>query len=73
MNRKPIDKTKRSNRRCVNCIHYKKCQKQPILSYWDRSLFCPVSGKRIEYWNVCKNFKWNPEKEYLTQRTKEEN
>lgn len=73
MNRKPIDKTKRSNRRCVNCIHYKNRQEVPVRSYWDKSLFCPESGERIEYWNVCKKFEWNPEKEYLTQETKEEN
>ena len=45
----PIDKSKKSNRRCWNCEHYASCK---------------LTGQSKRYWNCCKNFEWNPEKEY---------
>ena len=56
---KPIDKSKKSNRRCWNCAHYGYANGDKYLN-----VFCMLTGKSKEYWNCCKNFEWNPEKEY---------
>ena len=68
---KPIVRTKPSNRRCVNCIHYPERVLNPEydpvrLSYLDREkpFLCHTAGKAIDYWNCCRQFQWNPKKTY---------
>lgn len=55
---KPIDKTKKSNRRCVNCEHYPS----------DKTVYietkCKETGRQINYWNCCKLFCWSTRKPY---------
>lgn len=74
---KPIDKSKKSNRRCVNCVHWKECSSYKDSPYKPKFRFgkygeritpekiCPVAGgKEINYWNCCQHFEWDPEKPY---------
>lgn len=68
MKTKPIDRSKKSNRRCWNCLHYKDCEQKIIRmpngdSY--EAICHTAGGKLINYWNSCKHFQWNPEKNYL--------
>lgn len=61
---KPIDQTKKSNRRCVNCEHYP----HNSTYYTGRDVInhpCQVSGKQVEYWNCCKLFEWTTKKTYV--------
>lgn len=49
-----IDKSKRSNRKCEHCKHWggwmtERCRKQ---------------NKCTNYYNVCKEFEWNPRLAY---------
>lgn len=68
MDIKPIDKSKKSNRRCWNCSHYKDCE-QKVTRKPDGAFceaICPTAGgKPINYWNCCRHFQWNPDKCYL--------
>lgn len=63
---RPIDRSKSSNRRCVNCAHYP--ERKPNPNRWhdlDGMDLCPeADNKPINYWNCCKKFRWNPEKTY---------
>ena len=72
---KPIDRAKKSNRRCVNCANYGKRiltkrngEKITADEAHDNEYSvgtCPTAGgKTINYWNCCKCFRWNPEKTY---------
>ena len=71
---KPIDRTKASNRRCVNCIHWKDAAPAKAEAEWSNQFqgiivkdrICPKTGKGINYWNCCQRFEWDPEKEYTT-------
>lgn len=73
---RPIDKSRPSNRRCCNCIHFPK--RVPIPPKQRRMMplsngstiyrfdTCPTAGgKAINYWNCCKYFQWNPAKQYV--------
>ena len=50
MNKRPIDKTKKSNIRCVNC-KYADVNEQR--DYW-----CSLHEIPKNYWNRCKEFEW---------------
>ena len=71
---KPIDRTKASNRRCVNCIHWKAGAPAKTGVGWSNHFqglvtpdrICPKTGEGVNYWNCCKQFVWDPEKEYTT-------
>lgn len=69
---KPIDKSKPSNRRCINCIHYPKRRPapEPRFRSWNTvtpEAICGASNdKPINYWNCCKQFQWNPDKSYTS-------
>lgn len=71
---RPIDRTKASNRRCVNCIHWKDAAPAKAEAEWSNQFqgiivkdrICPETGEGINYWNCCKQFAWDPEKEYTT-------
>lgn len=53
--KRPIDKSKRSNRRCCNC------------AFWPGGcgMACEKSGRVIDYYNCCKQFEWNPAGVYV--------
>ena len=64
---RPIDRSKRSNRRCVNCIHYEKAEPRPFNINDPAAKLCKEAAggpKKVDYWNCCKNFQWNPNKPY---------
>ena len=61
-----IDKSKKSNRRCDNCVHWKKRTEAGIYD-----ICHTAGGKRVHYWNCCGHFAWNPDKPYTDQENKE--
>ena len=58
---KPIDKTKKSNRRCINCEHF------PMRTSCYKPRHCDLADRDIEYWNCCKAFEWAKSKRYVEQ------
>jgi len=66
MNVRPIDKSKRSNRRCINCEAWPGyTDAQRHFEGQGRSPYCERAKRECEYWHCCKQFSWNPEKTYL--------
>ena len=71
---KPIDRSKASNRRCVNCVHWKDATPAKTGMAWDnhtqgivvRDRICSETGEGVNYWNCCRRFERDPEKEYTT-------
>lgn len=55
MQTKPIDKTKKSNRRCQNCVHYD--------GVWSWCNYGAITH-RTNYWNRCERFEWSTQKQY---------
>lgn len=63
MNHRPINKTKKSNRRCANC------------QYWDGYGFGWTSNcinpeskwcdNKRQYFHCCRNFEWSSRKDYI--------
>lgn len=51
MNKRKVDKTKKSNIKCEHCLYADKDNK---LGYW-----CVLQEKPKNYYNRCKLFKWN--------------
>ena len=58
-----IDKSKKSNHRCVNCAHWAK-KRSYGRSIWDHAFWCDTGGRSMDYWNCCSKFEWNQEKQY---------
>lgn len=56
---KPIDKSKKSNRRCCNCEFYPK---EPLQYF--ATMKCEKGGRLINYWNCCGSFTWSSKKAY---------
>lgn len=52
MNKRPIDKTKKSNIKCEHCTY---CEKP---TEWWENYHCCLHIKEVNYWNRCKDFKW---------------
>ncbi len=52
---KTVDKSKKSNIKCEHCEHFAKS---------DFNCFCILTGKIMNYWNRCKNFKWSSRIKY---------
>lgn len=50
MNKRPVDRTKKSNIKCEHC-RYSDVNKQR--DYW-----CSLHATPKNYWNRCKDFKW---------------
>ena len=66
---KPIDRSKPSNRRCINCVNWDTAADIPLVQSYNvlREKICDVAGgKEISYWNCCRCFRWNPNKQYTT-------
>lgn len=61
---RPIDKSKPSNHRCINCTEWDKATKLPTRHWSDPEKHCDTANKDINYWNRCKHFQWNPNKLY---------
>lgn len=62
---RPVDRSKRSNRRCCNCANWHRRAVLPqALRSATRFFRCPVGQKDIEYWSCCPRFKWDPSKDY---------
>lgn len=66
MTTKPIDKSKRSNRRCQNCRSWKG-DYIPNKLYLTAQRPCVITGNGKYYYNCCKAFGWNDEKTYLNE------
>lgn len=62
---RPIDRTKKVNRRCINCIHWKERSKKHLNNCLDKCFYCDVGAKDLEYWNCCSHFEWDPGKVYI--------
>lgn len=52
MNKRPVDKTKKSNIKCEHCRYVDKPNK-PWEKYW-----CTLYQIDKNYWNRCKKFEW---------------
>lgn len=61
---RPIDKSKPSNRRCINCEAWEKATALPVRYWDDPTKHCIEADKDINYWNRCKLFRWNTNKVY---------
>ena len=67
---RPIDRSKPSNRRCINCIHYPERVPNPKFDKMqgcfsrEKPDVCPTMRVAIDYWNSCAYFEWNPDKTY---------
>lgn len=51
MNKRPIDKSKKSNIKCEHCLYADNDKK--TYKRW-----CAVHRIEKNYWNRCKDFKW---------------
>lgn len=63
-NPRPIDKSKPSNKRCVNCVFWKKAKPITVIGWNTPERSCKESGREVYYWNRCPAFRWNPDKLY---------
>ena len=63
-NVRPIDKSKPSNKRCVNCVFWNSAKKITMLRWDTKERHCEEAGYDVNYWNRCPLFQWNPEKLY---------
>ena len=74
MENRPIDRTKKSNRRCGNCKFWKDVGRK------DRGEYRPKCFNkstryydcRRDYYNICKCFEWSEDKTYLDNMNKGE-
>lgn len=66
MNTKPIDKSKKSNKRCQNCRNWKG-DYIPNELYLTARRPCLISGDGKYYYQCCKQFEWDDEKTYLDE------
>lgn len=52
MNKRPIDKTKKSNIKCEHCKHWHKDMNN------SGQCKCEITNEYKNYWNRCKQFEW---------------
>lgn len=64
---RPIDKSKPSNHRCINCAAWPNAKSIPARHWSDPEKHCDEANKDINYWNRCPLFRWNPDKLYKTE------
>ena len=55
---KPIDRSKKSNRRCCNCEYCPEGMQYDFVTY------CRIGDKQVSYWNCCHLFEWSSRKTY---------
>ena len=63
MNKRPIDKTKKTNIKCEHCEYWKQvcCETGWHTNKYALGCTCPSSPKCNQvtnYWNRCKQFEW---------------
>lgn len=58
MEKRTIDKSKKSNIKCEHCEHW---------TGW-ASEKCKITGVEKHYWNRCKKFEWNSGKSYKNEQ-----
>ena len=61
MNKRPLDKSKKSNIKCEHCRHW---QYEKQLGAWIDSpalKVCEYTGEPKSYWCRCKKFEWKYE------------
>lgn len=62
---KPIDKSKKSNRRCCNCEYY------PNKADYFVPNPCEKKSRLVNYWNCCESFTWSSKKTYKEESDKD--
>lgn len=55
---KPIDKSKKANRRCCNCEYYPEDETAYAIKQ------CTKTKRYVNYWNCCQVFEWSSRKQY---------
>jgi len=66
MTTKPIDKSKKSNKRCQNCQNWTG-EYAPCELWLSAMRSCSISGTNKYYYQCCKQFGWNEEKTYVDE------
>lgn len=57
MNKKPVDKTKKSNIKCEHCGYCSRNKNNDRFN--EHVLWCSINQKEVNYWNRCKSFDWD--------------
>ncbi len=57
MNKRPVNTAKKSNIKCEHCEHYISAMQRVGYDY--ETGMCNIKLTPINYWNRCKQFKWN--------------
>ena len=53
MNKRPIDRTKKSNIKCEHCLYGERPKE-----CWQEKYWCALHQVEKNYWNSCKGFEW---------------
>ena len=71
MNKRPLDKTKKTNIKCEHCQHWNETgYYTPYGHYPIKGCFCKKSkwnGRERNYWNRCKCFEWHKKYDKQTE------
>lgn len=71
MNKKPINKSKKSNIKCEHCEYWES--KPTKKTIWNNAIMMcnnehsPKYNTPCNYWNRCKMFKWDSNGEYINE------
>ena len=60
MNKKPVDKTKKSNIKCEHCKYFNRNKSaiMLVLNHIESHSVCDIKNEPKYYWNRCENFEW---------------
>lgn len=64
MGKRKVNKDNPKNRYCAHCVHWKDIEENKYgdVNGWSFGyITCKKSGKRINYWNCCKDFEFEME------------
>lgn len=64
MQKRKVDKTKKSNIKCEHCKHI--IQRGVVLP-GQKNYLCALTVKQTNYWNRCKKFEWKDKYEEDTR------
>ncbi len=59
MNKRPVDRTKKSNIKCEHCKHW--CEENADVVWYAKN--CAITHQPKVYYNRCKNFEWKEAEE----------
>lgn len=59
-----IDKSKPSNKRCINCAFWDSAKVITVIGWNTPERHCKEADHDVNYWNRCPAFRWNPDKLY---------